>query len=242
VEKVVERARAVRRRLPSRRGGYTQKGRIGNHTLFVRTGEYEDGTLGEIFLDMHKEGYAFRAMMNNFAISISLGLQYGVPLEEFVDAFVGMRFSPSGPVQGNQHIRMATSLPDYIFRELGITYLGMTELINDVPESHDTTVGDGTPGDYNETWSESPQDTHAGRTAKPLPGAGGATDTAPHRPASEHVRPAKAAGRRAPTADEVGRARQKGYLGDPCTACGQLTLTQSGTCMRCDSCGATTGC
>lgn len=124
-----ELARGVRRKLPSRRYGVTQKATIGGDTkLYVRTGEYPDGTLGEIFLDMHKEGAAFRAVMNIFAIAVSIGLQYGVPLEEFVDAFVGVKFEPSGLVQGNDTIKMTTSLIDYIFRELAITYLGRGDL------------------------------------------------------------------------------------------------------------------
>ena len=101
---------------------------MGGHKVYLRTGEYEDGTLGEIFLDMHKEGAAFRSLMNCFAIAISLGLQHGVPLEEFVDAFVFTRFEPNGMVKGNDHIKMATSIIDYIFRELAITYLGRTDL------------------------------------------------------------------------------------------------------------------
>ena len=127
-EKIVHRYIAHRRRLPDRRAGYTQKARIGNHKIYLRTGEYEDGTLGEIFLDMHKEGAAFRSMTNCFAIAISLGLQHGVPLEEFVDAFLFTRFEPNGMVQGNPHIKMTTSIIDYIFRELAITYLGRHDL------------------------------------------------------------------------------------------------------------------
>ncbi len=127
-EKIVYRYIANRRRLPDRRAGYTQKARIGNHKMYLRTGEYEDGTLGEIFLDMHKEGAAFRSMTNCFAIAISLGLQHGVPLEEYVDAFVFTRFEPNGVVQGNPHIKMTTSIIDYIFRELAITYLGRHDL------------------------------------------------------------------------------------------------------------------
>ena len=106
---------------------------IGGHKIYLRTGEYEDGTLGEIFLDMHKEGAAFRSLMNCFAIAISLGLQHGVPLEEFVDAFVFTRFEPNGMVKGNDRIKMTTSVIDYIFRELAITYLGRTDLSH-VPE------------------------------------------------------------------------------------------------------------
>ncbi|MCS7159845.1 MAG: adenosylcobalamin-dependent ribonucleoside-diphosphate reductase, partial [Gemmatales bacterium] len=127
-ERIIHRYLAKRRRLPDRRAGYTQKARIGPHKIYLRTGEYEDGTLGEIFLDMHKEGAAFRSILNCFAIAVSLGLQHGVPLEEFVDAFLFTRFEPNGPVQGNPHIKMTTSIIDYIFRELAITYLGRYDL------------------------------------------------------------------------------------------------------------------
>src|SRR3712207_988994 len=130
VEKVIERVERVRERekLPDRRKGYTQKAIVGGHKVYLRTGEYDDGRLGEIFIDMHKEGAAFRAMMNNFAIAISLGLQYGVPLEEYVEAFTFTRFEPAGFVQGNDAIKNATSILDYIFRELAISYLGRTDL------------------------------------------------------------------------------------------------------------------
>ncbi|MBX7146103.1 MAG: vitamin B12-dependent ribonucleotide reductase [Alphaproteobacteria bacterium] len=131
VERIIEKViRAKRERLPSRRKGYTQKANVGGHKVYLRTGEYEDGTLGEIFIDMHKEGAAFRSLMNNFAIAISIGLQYGVPLEEFVEAFTFTRFEPSGIVEGNDAIKMATSVLDYIFRELAISYLSRHDLAN----------------------------------------------------------------------------------------------------------------
>src|SRR5438874_4432879 len=133
-ERIVHRYLANRRRLPDRRAGYTQKARIGNHKIYLRTGEYQDGTLGEIFLDMHKEGAAFRSMTNCFAIAVSLGLQHGVPLEEYVDAFLFTRFEPNGIVQGNPYIKMSTSIIDYIFRELAITYLGRADLAHVNPE------------------------------------------------------------------------------------------------------------
>jgi ribonucleoside-diphosphate reductase alpha chain len=129
VEKVVERDR-TRRKLPDRRKGYIQKAAVGGHKVYIHTGEYEDGELGEIFIDMHKEGAAFRSLMNNFAIAISIGLQYGVPLDEFVDAFVFTRFEPAGRVTGNDSIKSATSILDYIFRELGVSYLDRHELAN----------------------------------------------------------------------------------------------------------------
>jgi ribonucleoside-diphosphate reductase alpha chain len=133
-ERIVHRYIARRRRLPDRRAGYTQKARIGTHKMYIRTGEYEDGTLGEIFIDMHKEGAAFRSMTNCFAIAVSLGLQHGVPLEEYVDAFLFTRFEPNGMVQGNPYIKMSTSIIDYIFRELAITYLGRHDLAHVMPE------------------------------------------------------------------------------------------------------------
>ena len=119
---------AGRERLPQRRKGYTQKAIVGGHKVYLRTGEYEDGRVGEIFVDMHKEGAAFRSLMNNFAIAISIGLQYGVPLEEFVEAYTFTRFEPSGLVEGNDAIKMSTSILDYIFRELAISYLGRNDL------------------------------------------------------------------------------------------------------------------
>ena len=128
VERIIEREVRGREKLPGRRKGYTQKAIVGGHKVYLRTGEYDDGRLGEIFIDMHKEGAAFRAMMNNFAIAISLGLQYGVPLEEYVEAFTFTRFEPAGMVQGNEAIKNATSILDYIFRELAISYLGRHDL------------------------------------------------------------------------------------------------------------------
>ncbi len=119
-----------RNKLPDRRKGYTQKASINNHKVYLRTGEYMDGSIGEIFVDMHKEGAAFRSLMNNFAISVSIGLQYGVPLEEFVEAFTFTKFEPSGEVKGNTEIKFTTSILDYIFKELAISYLGREDLSN----------------------------------------------------------------------------------------------------------------
>ena len=133
VEKIIERER-TRTRLPDRRKGYIQKASVGGHKVYLHTGEYDDGQLGEIFIDMHKEGAAFRSLMNNFAISISIGLQYGVPLDEFVDAFVFTRFEPAGPVEGNDSIKSATSILDYIFRELAVSYLDRDDLANADPQ------------------------------------------------------------------------------------------------------------
>src|SRR5271165_6514543 len=142
VERVIERVERTRERerLPDRRKGYTQKAVVGGHKVYLRTGEYQDGRLGEIFIDMHKEGAAFRSLMNNFAIAISLGLQYGVPLEEYVEAFTFTRFEPAGLVQGNDAIKNATSILDYIFRELAISYLGRNDLAHIAPEEIGNTI------------------------------------------------------------------------------------------------------
>ena len=114
-------------KMPDRRKGYIQKASIGDHKVYLHTGEYNDGKIGEIFIDTNKEGELVKAMMNNFAIAISLGLQYGVPLDEYVDAFIGTKFEPSGKVEGNDRILSATSILDYVFRELAISYLGKEE-------------------------------------------------------------------------------------------------------------------
>ena len=136
VERIIERqVQQGRKRLPERRKGYTQKAIVGGHKVYLRTGEYEDGALGEVFIDMHKEGAAFRSLMNNFAIAISIGLQYGVPLEEYVEAYTFTRFEPNGIVEGNDAIKMSTSILDYMFRELAISYLGRNDLAH--VQSHD---------------------------------------------------------------------------------------------------------
>ena len=144
VERVVERLDRDREKLPNRRKGYTQKAIVGGHKVYLRTGEFDDGRLGEIFIDMHKEGAAFRAMMNNFAIAISLGLQYGVPLEEYVEAFTFTKFEPAGIVQGNDAIKNATSILDYVFRELAVSYLGRHDLAHvDTSDFSNTALGHG---------------------------------------------------------------------------------------------------
>ncbi len=170
-----------RRRLPDRRAGYTQKATVGGHKVYVRTGEYADGTLGEVFIDMHKEGAAFRSLMNCFAIAISLGLQHGVPLEEYVDAFVFTRFEPNGMVIGNPHIKMSTSVIDYIFRELAISYLGRDDLAQVKPEDlrHDT-IG------------QSPRSEHLAPFAGRRAGAGACPTRSPARPRSPRRRPCPA--------------------------------------------------
>ena len=149
MEKIVERVTVLRERerMPDRRKGYTQKAVVGGHKVYLRTGEYDDGRLGEIFIDMHKEGAALRSLLNNFAIAISLGLQYGVPLEEYVDAFTFTRFEPQGPVQGNDSIKYATSILDYVFRELAVSYQERFDLAHvDPSETGFDALGKGVAG------------------------------------------------------------------------------------------------
>ena len=158
--------RGTHRSLPNRRTGYTQKATIGGHKLYIRTGEYEDGTLGEIFLDMHKEGAAFRSLMNCFAIAISLGLQYGVPLEEFVESFTLMRFEPNGPVSGHAQIKMSSSILDYIMRDLAINYLDRQDLAH-VQVTHDDLRGDSVKPYAKSTNRHTPQPLSRAETAAP---------------------------------------------------------------------------
>jgi ribonucleoside-diphosphate reductase alpha chain len=262
-ERIVHRYIARRRRLPDRRAGYTQKARVGNHKVYIRTGEYEDGTLGEIFIDMHKEGAAFRSMTHCFAIAVSLGLQHGVPLDEYVDAFLFTRFEPNGIVQGNPYIKMSTSIIDYIFRELAITYLGRHDLAHVLPEDlRSDAIGhedDEPPFEDEEVISErtmdadeadSPRPSLAPRSTHTRPGNGGEAKAVP-APIPSRVTTTAPAGLAAPTAvstaalskaEKIRLAKQKGYEGDPCTNCGQLTLVRSGACMKCDACGETSGC
>jgi len=239
-EKIIQHHVGKRHSLPDRRAGYTQKARIGNHKIYLRTGEYENGSLGEIFLDMHKEGAAFRSMTNCFAIAVSLGLQFGVPLEEFVDAFLFTRFEPNGVVQGNPHIKMTTSIIDYIFRELAITYLGRHDLAHVQAED---LRGDAL---HNEEGHE-PDFPDEEPVEEPKPHLASAFTT----PRSEHLRPLHGNGNGnghkgekagALAVDKVRLARLKGYEGDPCGECGQLTMVRSGACLKCDTCGATSGC
>jgi ribonucleoside-diphosphate reductase alpha chain len=134
-------------KMPDRRKGYIQKAQIGNHKVYLHTGEYNDGKIGEIFIDTNKEGELVKAMMNNFAIAISLGLQYGVPLDEYVDAFIDTKFEPSGNVEGNDRILSATSILDYVFRELAISYLGREELAHTPSIASTAEISDGDTDD-----------------------------------------------------------------------------------------------
>ena len=231
---------AKRRPLPARRLGYTQKAVVGGHKLYLRTGEYEDGTLGEIFLDMHKEGAAFRSLMNCFAIAVSLGLQHGVPLERFVDAFVFTRFEPNGPVGMNDHIKMSTSLIDYIFRELAITYLGRDDLAQVV---EDDLRGDSVKNDP-ECLDEASPNEHD------LASADISTQWFPARRKLRNGNNGNGNGngrqvveiaQKAMVMTEEQVARLRGFEGDPCTKCGLFRLIRNGTCLQCTSCGETNG-
>ncbi|HKH96246.1 MAG TPA: vitamin B12-dependent ribonucleotide reductase, partial [Beijerinckiaceae bacterium] len=282
VERIIERVERLRERekLPGRRKGYTQKAIVGGHKVYVRTGEYDDGRLGEIFIDMHKEGAAFRAMMNNFAIAISLGLQYGVPLDEYVEAFTFTRFEPAGFVQGNEQIKNATSILDYIFRELAISYLGRTDLAHIDPSD----MGSTSLGKAEDAQGPADGGAAASKVVSKgfvrgkedrlmlIPGGGAgqrgvsavstaavtalATDGATALRQEEPVGDAQmatlgflapssdavAAGARASLSDRRTEAKLKGYVGEACPECANFTMVRNGTCLKCDTCGSTTGC
>ncbi len=251
-----------RSKMPERRKGYTQKAIVGGHKVYLRTGEYSNGALGEIFIDMHKEGAGFRAMMNNFAIAVSVGLQYGVPLEEFVDAFTFTKFEPAGMVQGNDSIKNATSILDYIFRELAVSYLDRTDLAHVKPEGasfDDIGIGN----DEGVRNVKEVSDTAATRslevlkqisstgylrkrlpqelmqqqeTSSKLTDPGGELAT---MVAAKSISPAVESD---PIMDPRAKAKLQGYEGDPCSDCGNYTLVRNGTCMKCNTCGGTSGC
>jgi len=274
VEKIIvkEIIRTNREKLPERRKGYTQKAIVGGHKVYLRTGEYGDGKLGEIFIDMHKEGAGFRAMMNNFAIAVSVGLQYGVPLEEFVDAFTFTKFEPAGMVQGNDSIKNATSILDYIFRELAVSYLDRTDLAHVKPQgaSFDDLGGGNDEGQANvapvseRSASKSlevlKQISSTGYLRKRLPqelvvlqGGIGATALSgdplavlnaliPETMQGGGTVGATALATGTVTMDARTKAKMQGYEGDPCGECGNYTLVRNGTCMKCNTCGGTSGC
>ena len=283
VERIVEvAAKRERERLPQRRKGYTQKAIVGGHKVYLRTGEYDDGKLGEIFIDMHKEGAAFRAMMNNFAIAISLGLQYGVPLDEYVEAFTFTRFEPAGMVQGNETIKNATSILDYVFRELAVSYLARNDLAHVDPadigfDAMGKGVNEGKPG--GDAQSPCPP---GGVPARRMLSTGYVRQ---NFPANVVLMPGSSAKAQTPnpvaalrdlaeesfathgtaalaveveagildidsdgeksvrTAAELRvEARMKGYEGESCSECGNFTMVRNGTCLKCDTCGSTSGC
>ncbi len=305
VERIVEKVVRDREKLPNRRKGYTQKALVGGHKVYLRTGEFDDGRLGEIFIDMHKEGAAFRAMMNNFAIAISLGLQYGVPLEEYVEAFTFTKFEPAGVVVGNDAIKSATSIIDYVFRELAVSYLDRTDLAHvDTSDFSNTSLGRGisegkaTPFSKGLYRGASPVKL-VSSTGEPKGFAGGAPSGSPARaaptafsgsnvlalkPAAEDVVAYKRdyeerakelaeeiadenppdlfesdepsattalfsdkAAADAASAKTLAAARRQqslmqGYTGNECSECHNFTMVRNGTCEKCDTCGATSGC
>jgi len=324
VEKIVERVTVLRERerMPDRRKGYTQKAVVGGHKVYLRTGEYDDGRLGEIFIDMHKEGAALRSLLNNFAIAVSLGLQYGVPLDEYVDAFTFTRFEPSGPVQGNDSIKYATSILDYVFRELAVSYLNRFDLAHvDPTEGSFDALGKGVEEGKEDMRSASRLVSRGltrsrtdklrvmeggGSAASSSEGRGAATsaasssavrDAATSAASSSAVRDAAGETRgegqggsarvtalasaragdvegatalkheeqqklspaqalealpwqkpdakndaKALAAERRAEAKARGYEGEACPECFNFTLVRNGTCMKCDTCGSTTGC
>jgi ribonucleoside-diphosphate reductase alpha chain len=279
VEKVIvkEIVKSHREKMPERRKGYTQKAVVGGHKVYLRTGEYEGGQLGEIFIDMHKEGAGFRAMMNNFAIAVSVGLQYGVPLEEFVDAFTFTKFEPAGMVQGNDSIKNATSILDYIFRELAVSYLDRTDLAHVKPagasfddlgrgaEEGVSNVSELSDTAANNSLEVLKQISSTGYLRKRLPqelvvlqggqaGAVALSGTSDPVAASQTLVPEVSVAVAMPTStntmavgtatglDQRTKAKMQGYEGDPCGECGNYTLVRNGTCMKCNTCGGTSGC
>lgn len=204
--------KAVKQKLPSKRVGWTQEAVVGGHKVFVRTGEYDDGRLGEVFIDMYKDGAAYRSLINCFAISISKGLQYGVPLEEYVDTFTFTRFEPAGPVQGHPNLKMSTSILDYIFRLLGYEYLNRDDLVQVKPEAGEHPVQVALPTMQPVV------------VEKPRSAATSAVSMSPSEPDSRTT------------------ARAQGFTGDTCTNCGSMKMKRNGSCMVCIECGTTTGC
>jgi ribonucleoside-diphosphate reductase alpha chain len=236
--------RGVRKPLPSRRMGYTQKVRIGGHSVYIRTGEYEDGSLGEIFLDMHREGAAFRSLLNTFAITVSLGLQYGVPLEEYVDAFNFIKFEPNGTVQGHDYVKMTTSVIDCVFRDLAISYLKRNDLGQVKPEdlistatSSELASGDPRPRSGGKKSAGFVQGSKASTYA-----SGGGGQEPPKASGTGDAKQQILAEQSLQSEQKIAQARIMGYDGDPCPSCGSFTLVRNGTCMKCQTCGGTTGC
>ena len=269
VERIIERVSREREKLPGRRKGYTQKAVVGGHKVYLRTGEYEDGRIGEIFIDMHKEGATLRSLLNNFAIAISLGLQYGVPLDEYVEAFTFTRFEPAGPVQGNDVIKNATSILDYIFRELAISYLGRYELGHvDPREADSAALGKGVEeGRPNPAASAAARAVSKGLLRGKTPTlsavasgtSGGGSPTGGETASASNVTALRGPLTQGATAlkaeadpaedkhahaivEQRAAARAKGYEGEACPECYNFTMVRNGTCLKCDTCGGTTGC
>jgi ribonucleoside-diphosphate reductase alpha chain len=196
---------------------------VGGHKVYLHTGEYEDGELGEVFLDMHKEGAAFRSLMNNFAIAVSIGLQYGVPLDEFVDAFVFTRFEPAGRVTGNDSIKSATSILDYVFRELAVSYLDRADLANADPDAlHADGLGRGAREGEDAGEADEPE----ALPASLFISKGFARGTAPDNLVV------------VPFGSRKPRSEQAEGPGEVCPACGELSLKRHGSGYACEACGA----
>ena len=205
--------RAVKEKLPAKRVGWTQEAVVGGHKVFIRTGEYHDGRLGEVFIDMYKDGAAYKSLINCFAILVSKSLQYGMPLEELVDTFTFTRFEPSGPVQGHPNLKMATSILDYIFRLLGYEYLNREDLVQVKPDHANDPVQAQIPGVA-----------HAPAPVKVVNEATRQVDMSATEP------------------DTRMTAKAQGFTGDTCTNCGSMKMKRNGSCMVCIECGTTTGC
>jgi ribonucleoside-diphosphate reductase alpha chain len=312
IERIIEREVHFREKLPNRRQGYTQKAIVGGHKVYLRTGEFGDGRLGEIFIDMHKEGAAFRAMMNNFAIAISLGLQYGVPLEEYVEAFTFTKFEPAGMVVGNDAIKNATSILDYVFRELAVSYLHRHDLAHvDQSDFGNTALGrgieEGKTNLLSTGWTRGHKPTLVSGAGNAPKGSAGAPPARPYggsvtaigatalkslvaanadevtafkrdyeeraaefaeeieedsppdlfdaespatalfsdKAAADAAAAKTAAAKvdaKAVAADRRALAIQQGYTGNMCTECSNFTMVRNGTCEKCNTCGATSGC
>ncbi len=210
-------ARPTRRKLPARREGFVQEVTIGGHKLFLRTGEYPDGSLGEIFIDMYKEGAGYRGILNCFAVLTSKALQYGIPLEELVDTFTFTRFEPAGPVEGHEYIKNCTSMLDLIFRVLGLQYLGQTDFVHIKPPLE-------APG------------------ARPGNAQAMESQEAPPAPVVSETAGAALAGRGMTRSEASDLSRRAGYTGDNCASCGSMRVRRNGTCVVCEDCGTTSGC
>jgi len=241
-EKILKQYISTRRPLPSRRSGYTQKVKIGGHSIYLRTGEYEDGKVGEIFLDINKEGTLLKSIMNCLAVSISLGLQYGVPLEEFVNTFTFTRFEPNGLVTGHDNVKRTTSIVDFLFRDLAINYLGRHDLAHVRPEEVESAAKPKKqPKEI--AAQAAPKADDAGVIASSSVSSPSVSTGGTH-PGEEDAKIAVVYSEK--DFDEYTmkytEARMKGYEGDPCPECSSFTLLRNGSCLKCDTCGSTTGC
>jgi ribonucleoside-diphosphate reductase alpha chain len=236
----------VRVRLPQKRRGFTQEARVGGHKVFLRTGEYEDGSLGEIFIDMHKEGAAFRSLMNCFAMAVSVGLQYGVPLETYVEQFTFTRFEPHGVVGGHPNIKFATSIVDYIFRVLGVEYLKRYDFAQVQPEpeapaiddpAHPTSLGEAGPSSLPPSGATFATSLGAATSSQP---ASNKSAPAPTRAIAE--KSASQAARGGSEHDPLTQQLEE-MMGDApvCDSCGHITV-RNGACYKCLNCGNSMGC